>query len=366
MNSKKAIFYLSGFDPRGARYYHNLYKDEAKINSNTNYIKYEISNKKRVDKNVYLWKVKKEDKKSINKTDYFFLSWDDIIRNEWSKGIISYYKDLFLLFFSYFLTGLVFKFAKESKTQLIAGFYPIIYILMFTFFSIYMLLFSFAFFENIFLGGVFGLVFAYILIKFALQIGNKFAVFWILRIMVFGARYAKKDIKDIEKRVLDFSEFIQKTISNKEYDEIIIVSHSVGTILNTNILANVLRNIEQNSKKNNIKKLKVLTLGECIPLTSFHKNATWYRDDLAYILENHNIVWQDYTSAIDGACFPNYDFSKDINNKLTKIEFLSPRFHTQFSKKEYKKLKKNKYKSHFLYLYSPKIKSDYDYFFKTN
>ncbi|HIH2115695.1 TPA: DUF829 domain-containing protein, partial [Campylobacter coli] len=42
--------------------------------------------------------------------------------------------------------------------------------------------------------------------------------------------------------------------------------------------------------------------------------------------------------------------------------FLSAKFHTLYEKNEYKKIKRDKNKAHFLYLYSPHIKGSYDFF----
>lgn len=50
-----------------------------------------------------------------------------------------------------------------------------------------------------------------------------------------------------------------------------------------------------------------------------------------------------------------------VNAKFTP-PFLSTKFHTLYEKHEYKKIKRDKNKAHFLYLYSISVKGDYDFF----
>ena len=50
-----------------------------------------------------------------------------------------------------------------------------------------------------------------------------------------------------------------------------------------------------------------------------------------------------------------------VNAKFTP-PFSNAKFHTLYEKQEYKKIKRDKNKAHFLYLYSISVKGDYDFF----
>ncbi len=135
--------------------------------------------------------------------------------------------------------------------------------------------------------------------------------------------------------------------------ELILSAHSVGTILAVNVVAKVITMANQEGIS--LEKFKLLTLGECIPLVSFQKNYQAFREDLE-LLVNTPIVWFDITSAIDGACFPLVDFIKiaKIEAKFPPI-YLPARFHKLFTPQSYKKIRKNRYLAHFLYLYATEI-----------
>lgn len=59
-----------------------------------------------------------------------------------------------------------------------------------------------------------------------------------------------------------------KQNENKQDYELVLVAHSVGTIVCIEVLECILR---QNLDLSLLRKLKILTLGECIPLVSYQK-----------------------------------------------------------------------------------------------
>ena len=106
----------------------------------------------------------------------------------------------------------------------------------------------------------------------------------------------------------------------------------------------------------------MLTLGHCIPLVSFQKSADFFRNDLAS-LHKAQIVWIDFTSPIDGACFPLVDFMSIAGLAQNPYpKYLSTRFHKLYTQKSYKKIRYDWYKAHFLYLYANEILGVYDFY----
>ncbi len=80
---RRKVFYICGFDPRSARYYHNLYKEEAKNWSELTGNPLNVSSRKTTSALSCDWQV---DNESDNTTcDYTYLVWDDIIRKHWLK-----------------------------------------------------------------------------------------------------------------------------------------------------------------------------------------------------------------------------------------------------------------------------------------
>ncbi len=354
---KRDVFYIAGYDPRSYRHYYTLFKKESALCD----LKTSLS-KAQTSKEFPFWEL------SSPKVEvcYTFLAWNDIVRDSWTQNTFNAFKDAFNVFRIYIITGLFIKFGKESIFQLITGFYPFFYVLFSLLFSCFLAFFVFVFAKAYvfwFFALVGGLCCGVFLHKTLFKLGKKLAVFWIARICVFCASWHKIKQNALEERLQRFSDLVFDTLKThqnaKEY-EIILLSHSVGTVLCIEVLARILLLCKQ--KKQDFSRHKIITLGECIPLVSYQKKSLDFRKKLEF-LSRFDLKWYDYTSIIDGACFPQVDFFTTSGIKGGfRPKFYSSKFHTLYEEEHYKKIKKNKYKAHFLYLMNSEIKGEYDFF----
>ncbi|HEC1770193.1 TPA: DUF829 domain-containing protein [Campylobacter lari] len=356
---KRDVFYIAGYDPRGYRHYYAMFKKNlTEQNTLLNY-DYTLS---KAQVNIYaFWQIQTPH----TSTTYTFLSWNDIVKKNWSEGIKDALSDCYSFFRIYTITGLFLKFGKESPHQLITGYYPFFYVLLSFIFTLFCAFGSLFYLQNfhIVLGILAFILSLVFLPKMLYKLGKKLAVFWIARICSFCANWEKNAQGELELRMDDFArvifEKLKENVNDKNY-ELILSAHSVGTVLCINVLAKVLRQCE----KENIsfENLKVLTLGECIPLVSYQKRSFEFRKDLEY-LGSKNLIWYDFTSIIDGACFAQVDFIRTSGVKAQfSPKYLSAKFHTLYKNKDYKKIKKDKYKAHFLYLFATQIQGVYNFF----
>ncbi|HIP51719.1 MAG TPA: hypothetical protein EYG94_06485 [Campylobacterales bacterium] len=362
---KREVFYLSGYDPRGARYYYNLYKKEGAFQSKVNGLDLDFSSRKRTAKHVQSWEIKASSKEAETTTNYNFLEWDDVIRLEWKKSTLSLVLDLIFYVKAYLLSGAFRKYSKNFPYQMVSLFYPVVYISLVVIFSLVSGWFLFEWLEvkySLLLSISLSFFLVNTLVYLALLVADKMALFWLLRIFVFSARYVYSENSRLEERIEYFSREIIKSLNKletNETDEVLLVAHSVGAILMIPVLAKILKEIDSTIE------ISVLTLGECIPLVSVIPESTTFKEDMKYIAEQKNITLLDYGTLIDGACFPSLNYFTDISVDMPhkeNFEFKSPRFHTLFSKNKYKEIRRNKYLAHFLYLMSSELKGEYDYF----
>ncbi|EAH8849931.1 DUF829 domain-containing protein [Campylobacter lari] len=356
---KRDVFYIAGYDPRGYRHYYAMFKKNlAEQNTLLNY-DYTLS---KAQVNTYpFWKIQT----LHTNTTYTFLAWNDIVKKNWSEGIKDALSDCYSFFRIYTITGLFLKFGKESPHQLITGYYPFFYVLLSLIFTLFCAFGSLFYLQkfHIILGILAFILSLVFLPKMLYKLGKKLAVFWIARICSFCANWEKNSQGELELRMDDFARIIfeklKENANDKNY-ELILSAHSVGTVLCINVLAKVLRKCEDENIS--FENLKVLTLGECIPLVSYQKRSFEFRKDLEY-LGSKNLIWYDFTSIIDGACFAQVDFIRTSGVKAQfNPKYLSAKFHTLYKSKDYKKIKKDKYKAHFLYLFATQIQGVYNFF----
>ena len=360
---KRETFYLAGYDPRGARYYHDLYKNESLLQSQVNGMDISVGKRKRSEIYVQTWSVDSNTKGLHTETQYHFLEWDDIIREDWKKNFLELFFDLLFYFKTYILAGRFSQYMIISPYQMVGIFLPSVY----TFFALLLAIFlgyqTYLYFDSS-LGVVIGLGLFYLIMYVLITAARKIAIFWLVRIFVFSARYALHEQKVLESRLDIFATYIEKhikTAKENNVDELLLVCHSVGTILMIPLLEKILKNLNKSSDI----QLSVLVLGECIPLVTCINKATEYKLKMEYIAKSKHINLVDYTTVIDGACFPTLNYFEDAHIEISqkdKFHFLSARFHTLFSKKRYKELRKNKYLTHFIYFMATEIEGDYDFF----
>ena len=378
---QREVFYISGYDPRGYRFYYSLLKKNLALYDE----KCEISPLKAFDKAHASCEINAAQSKCV----YHFLSWSDVVKKYWLKGVFAALKDCFYFFKTYVLTGVFLEYGKSCPTTLIAGFFPFFYfILSFLFvFALAATLFGLSIFAlnsalnstlGLILGAILGVLLAFIFLYFAFKFINKFAAksaaFWLLRICTFCERLAKGEIKEIENKEKEFFELIFKSLeqnADKKDFELIMSAHSVGTL----VLLGVISRLVKEAKKRDLslKNVKILSLGECIPLASYHKKALRVNEELDYLANCKDLTWFDFTSKIDGASFFRLDFFTS-SRKLRGLEpvkkseqirahFLSANFFRLYDEKTYQSFKKDWYKVHFLYLCANEIKGgEYDYF----
>ena len=363
--NKREVFYLSGYDPRGARYYYNLYKKESRLQSKVNGLNLKFSSRKRKDKHVQSWEIEATIQEFKTVTNYHFLEWDDIIRLEWKKSISSLILDLIFYVKVYLLSGAFRKYSKKFRYQMVSLFYPVVYIGLMLVCSLLSGWFLFEWLDvkySLWISISFSLVLIASIIYMLLYIADKMALFWILRILTFSSKYVYDENPFLNQRMDYFSQVIIKSLNklkSNEVDEILFVAHSIGTILMIPILSKVLKEIHPTVN------ISVLTLGECIPLVSGLPKSTSFKKDMKYIAEQSNVYLLDYASIIDGVCCPSLNYFNDSGVDISckeNFNFESPRFHKLFLDDNYKQIRRNKYLTHFLYLMSSDIEGNYDFF----
>ncbi len=361
MMFQRDVFYIAGYDPRSYRYYYALLKENLKKQNRISHLGVEITPCKYFHKQEIFCQINSQE----SQTNYHFLTWDKVVRKYWSKSLWNFVCDFVYSVRVYIFSGAIKIFLQQTKMQLLAGFYPILYFL-----SAYLLCVGVAYGlfvwarEWNFYGATFGvLVCFWVGTKAILWGGKKLAVFWLSNIYVFCAKYAKGEINEIPQVVLEFSRRIlnalRKNQKNLEY-EAILCAHSVGTILAISVIARVVE--EAKAENLGLENFKILMLGECIPLASFQKECEAFKRELE-IAGNAGLLWWDFTSKIDGACFAMLDFYKASGLDVKSPPcYLSARFYKLFTPKTYKKIRYNWYLVHFLYLYATEINGEYNYF----
>ncbi len=371
---RRLVFYVGGFDPRGASYYHGLYSREAAKQAAVNGMRIETGPRKRAGRLVSHWKVHAHDAGGEVEADYCYLHWDDIVRARWTKNPLIVSAQALSAFWFMVRTGALKRFYRLSWPFALTAAYPFLQMVVTLLAALIAGLVVYA--GAAWLGQ--SPVWANALVAIALGLGAgafvleraaRANVFWIGRVTTVMSAFMREAIPEVEERAAALAGEIiarRKTAeTGPGCDEVVIVGHSVGADIATRIIARILE-LDPDFASGSVP-VSYLTLGQLVIFEAMPEGSPGFRQDLAKVACAHGLTWIDFAAPADPACIALVDPLKgslidrpagaEIRPKL-----LSPRFPKLFAPEAYQKLRKEKMTMHFMYLQATDIAGDYDYF----
>ena len=302
--SQRCVFYVSGFDPRGARHYYELFKTEL----TKGHEEISITKRKAVQTNTTEWAVDTpaSDQAPSTHTDFQFLGWDDIARKHWPTSRFKHWLSYVRITPRYLLSGF---FQKSWKLSVPAASYllsPNVLILLTALACVLIAALTIgigtaaasptgkALLAAIAVGA------CWLVWRFAHRFETSRKLDWIMRSYAFTARQAHDEAPEIETRLDEFAQQIIARVQQNRDDEIIIVGHSSGAMMAVSALA---RAIERYPKLfEHPAKIGLLTLGQCLPMLGLLPRATTFRSELATLATQRELLWVDLSSTTDQIC----------------------------------------------------------------
>ena len=359
---KRHVFYLSGFDPRGAAFYHRLYQEESLKQAPLLHAEIKVGSRSRQEKYVNHWLVQSNfhhlESPQPVETNYFFLNWDDIVREHWEPNVYKLIYTSGMNYWRYYRCGAFAKIKQAYQRPFLSALYPWISLIVLACISL-ILGYVAAKLVGFFMPALLSFLVAVMVLTASFSAGIKlvhhWGVFWLLRIYNFVAEQGFNNSDQLRPRIDYFTDFIQKMTYAHPADEILLIGHSVGSILAIDLMANyAIKNPES------AHQLKLVTLGQCIPLLGGMPQATSFHQHLAFIENQQSILWVDYLARADSLGFLREDSLSNRTKPQPSIQIV--RFFNMFSALKYKKIQRNKLKLHFQYMMATDTLGDYDYF----
>lgn len=325
---KRKVFYLGGFDPRGARHYYQLCLDAAKPQGA------QVSARQGEQ-----WQVALEG----TTADYEFLGWDDIVRTAWIRSPLRLVWRVLGMYAAYLRHLRWGVFLRLATPPAITFLYPLALLIL-----VPILLFLVG---NLLLPWPVAAALAVLLATGILHISKGL---WLLRFFVFNHQVATENDPALEARLGQFAARIRASFA-QEYDEVLLLAHSNGSILGTELLEKL------HALGGWPPHFRFVTLGQCIPIVSLLRTATRLHAAQA-ALAGRTLYWCDIGFPPDGACWARKNtFLPQQPGPGITLKLLSPRFFRYYQPARYRQLLRNKYQLHFAYLFSGDQPSPVDF-----
>ncbi|MBM3607870.1 MAG: hypothetical protein FJX29_05345 [Alphaproteobacteria bacterium] len=365
---RRLVFYIPGYDPRGAAYYHGLYAREGPKQAAVSGMDIETGPRQRVSELISRWQIRaKEDGASVE-TQYDFLHWDDIVRETWARSLPAVIAQTVKAWWTILRLGALKKLYSLSWPFAVTASWPIIYLLGAA------LLAAAAYGAVHFAGRWFAaplwlsiplaLAAAWFAGRFMLQLAAKANGFWIGRLLAVMLAMGLGALPAADERARQFARHIAERRKQEEHDEILVISHSTGGDIAVRVLARLL---EIDPEAGRDGKLSFMSLGQMVVCESMPQGTSAFREDLLNVAIAPGLEWIDFTYPGDPACIALADpLAASVIERPpgapVRPKLLSPRFLKLFTPQTYAKLRSNKMEMHFMYLQAMEIAGDYDYF----
>ena len=180
---------------------------------------------------------------------------------------------------------------------------------------------------------------------------------WLLRFILFNDMLARERTEPVLAGRLDeFAARISACL-DEDWDEVLLVTHSNGSILAMPVMARLLALRGGNLPEH----FSLVTLGGSIPLVGFRRDARAFHIDLDRVA-SAKFRWLDIGSLTDGASIPlvNPCLTRPVGPPPGLIQ-LSPRWHRYCDPATYAARRADKYLTHFDYLRRLDTPSPLDY-----
>jgi len=318
---------------------------------------------------VSTWRVDADWSGQQTHTDYQFMHWDDLVRANWQRNTMRLWISGLWPYLQLLTCGAWLRIWKIAKPVAISGAFPmVLFVLSVVAASVAWLMAGAAFFGLGFgwlLSIIAGGISAAVTMWGGLLLSEKLGGQWLLRTFLFVYEWGRGKHPQLEQRFKSFVQHIIDEQTTNPVDEVLLVGHSIGTMVAVEVAARI---SNEGSSITQGSALRLLTLGQCIPVLSFIPEAKAFREALASMTKMGAIPWTDVTIPPDPLCFYNLDPIKvsGVNappSYSTKLAIA--RVFRMFKKETYATMRWNKLRLHFQYLMASELPADYDYFLMT-
>ena len=371
--ARRHVFFLAGFDRKSPRYYHALYRSQARRQAAVSDMALEVSRERsQPTANSTAWTTNFTTHDASVHTTHELLEWHDIVTKHWSTSAWRVLMDGAATVEFWLREGAIQRMYRLFKPPVYATIFPLLVLALCASMAIASgagLAWASSAMAGMpaLLSAAIGALAAALLIELSVKLVHRIQITWLLRLVRFTQLQAMGVVPELDRRLSAFAQRIAAVASaegDDAPDEILVIGHSVGANLAIGVLARVL-DLQASDDARKHSPITLLSLGHCMPLLSSLGAAADFRRDMQRVAMS-DINWLDITAPIDWAAFPQVDPVSAADLPCAPAgwhpRLLSPRFHRLFSETRYARLKHNRFQVHMQYLMASEYPGRYDYF----
>ena len=370
---RRTVFYIGGFDPKGAAHYHALYKDEAAKQAEVSGLTINVGKRQKSARGNAFWQLEAPGPEGVVQSHYEVMRWDDIVRQHWPRNQARLLWDMLTTTALNLRTGALSQMFKLSWPPVVALVAPVALLLAVMLGAPLLAWGMFAALQG--MGALWAAAPAVATLAGALWVGlklqQKYSMLWMMRSYVFTAQQAQGRVPVLDERLAEHARTLLEVVSTGDNDEVLLVAHSSGSIMAATVLAKALQMDPTLGRGSGAATtVSLLTLGQWIPLLGCLPQASGFRADLQRLASAEGLDWIDFGAPPDGCCFALVDPIAACGvvpavPHTDRPKLLSPRFADMFAAPAYAALRRDRFRIHFQYLMASQRTVPYDFFAMT-
>ena len=292
---ERHIIYVQGYDPRGLAQYYRMFRTELRKFGRLYQVNTTLGRpQSRSNDEITSWTIETETEGWKTRTTYDFLRFEDFIQRDLASPIWRTVLRAVFFYWRLVFNGTMGRFTRANWRFATFITYPHFILLLE---ALAVAAFAFVFEKGL---QALGLpLFASAPLAFALFIAvlgillkyteNQTYVLYLLCDWIWTWEFARQQRPEWDERIDRFADYLCKVARSSDADEIVIVGHSSGSFLGTEIVARALKLDGALGKHG--PRIMLLTLGGNYPIVGFHAPAQHFRDHLRELAVEPSIEW---------------------------------------------------------------------------
>ena len=356
---RRLVYYLSGFDPRGARFYHQLYREQAALQQGVDGWQYDVGRRTRSGEHHTCWSITATQADTTVHTLYAFCGWDDLIRSHWGGSDARVLASLPGFYWRLGVDKVLSRSARCAKRVTASLLAPLLALLL------SLLLAALVGGIGLWLGtslaasdgvaAVVALAGGALTLAACAVLARRLRLSWLMRIHLFLLAWGRGGPEPFDSRWASFADRIERDLAEQPAEEVLVVGHSVGAVAALAVVDDWLRRHGAHSPHRG--RLKLLTLGQVFTMVGFIPEADWLRRQLRRVGES-GIPWLDCTAPTDPLCYALVDPFAACGlptPPAAHYRIRSARFDQMFQAADHAALQRDAFRIHFQYLMASRL-----------
>jgi hypothetical protein len=315
----RLVFFFSGFDPRGATFYHRLFRSGIAQRNAAHDETMAIGKRHRIGRWASVWtSLWRGAPKGLGqrpetmRTRMHFMRWDDIVRRHWRRAPLTLARDYWNIYARGLASGVLARLWRTSPPAFWLALLPLAV-------------------------GVASLALGTLVVGGLLALGTPMSAMaasgtglaaslllwrvaarwvdceWMLRLVAFMREHAVGEVPIMDVRLDEMADRLVEAVEARmrhpgaaPLREVMVMGYSSGTILAASVLARALPRLTERIGGRRADKetsLSLVTLGQCLPIATSWPQAHRLRGELEILAECAMLTWHDYSSSSDRAAF---------------------------------------------------------------